>query len=418
MSANSSMGLAGTLAADTQGLDQLRNQAKHTPDKAIAGAAKQFEAMFLGMIMKSMREATPKDGLFDSEQTKMYTAMLDQQFSQQMASRGTGLADVITRQLSRGAMTPEAVAAAAGGVNTTLAAGAGANTTLAAGAGANTSLAGAANVNTSLSGGSAVNTRSNAGASTGSALEHSAALQMSTLALAKLNLDMQKMATAPATPAAPDFDVQPLSLDDEAWHGPHTVTPTYNLPQPNAATADAAPAGAATLAQTGGFVNRIWNHAVEAARTLGVAPQFMVGQAALESGWGKHEIRNADGSGTHNLFGVKAGKGWSGPTVDKTTTEFVNGVAQKTTAKFRVYASYGEAFKDYAKLIGGNPRYAGVVAQGQDARGFARGLQQAGYATDPAYADKLVRVINGTTLRQSLAYAPPVPAQTQLLARR
>jgi flagellar protein FlgJ len=416
MSTNSSMGLAGTLAADTQGLDQLRNQAKHAPDKAIAGAAKQFEAMFLGMIMKSMREATPKDGLFDSEQTKMYTAMLDQQFSQQMASRGTGLADVITRQLSRGALTPEAVAAATGSVNTSLGAAGSINTSPGA-AKVNTSLTGAASVNTSLGGGSAVNTRLNSGANTGSAFEHSAALQMSTVALAKLNLDMQNMATAPATPAAPDFDVQPLSLDDEAWSAPHTVTPTYNLPQQNAAAAaSAAPAGAASLAQTGGFVNRIWNHAVDAARTLGVQPQFMVGQAALESGWGKHEIRNADGSGTHNLFGIKAGRGWNGPTVDKTTTEFVNGVAQKTTAKFRVYASYGEAFRDYAKLIGGNPRYAGVVAQGQDARGFARGLQQAGYATDPAYADKLVRVINGTTLRQSLAYAPPAPAQ--LLARR
>jgi len=147
-----------------------------------------------------------------------------------------------------------------------------------------------------------------------------------------------------------------------------------------------------------------------------VPPQFMVGQAALESGWGKHEIRTADGGTSHNLFGVKAGRGWNGPSVEKTTTEFVNGVAQKTTAKFRVYSSYGEAFKDYAKLIGGNPRYAGVLSQAQDARGFARGLQQAGYATDPAYADKLVRVINSTTLRQSLAYAPPEPVQ--ILARR
>jgi flagellar protein FlgJ len=359
MSANTGMGLAGTLAVDSNGLDRLRAQAKHAPDKAIAGAARQFEAMFLGMIMKSMREATPKDGLFDSEQTRMYTAMLDQQFAQQMATRGTGLADTIARQLSRGGALAEAPPAA----------------------------------------------------------EPQSTLQMSTLALAKLELDSAQAAVAPSLPAAPDYDVEPLSLDEEAWMPAAAFKPASAA----ASAPAAAPAGggAASLAQTGGFVNRIWSHAVEAARAIGVRPQFMVGQAALESGWGRHEIRHADGSSTHNLFGIKAGGNWKGATVDKTTTEFVNGVAQKVTAKFRAYASYGEAFRDYARLIGGNPRYAGVIAQSQDARGFARGLQQAGYATDPAYAEKLVRVINSSTLRDSLAYAQPeTPRLPQMLARR
>jgi len=316
--------------------------------------------------------------------------------AQQMATRGTGLAEVIARQLSGGGVAgapPAGGAAAAAGI--------------AAGADKLAAL------NPGLSAAGA------AGNAKGMEAANSAALQMSTLALAKLNLDMQTMATAPSTPAAPTFDVEPLSLDEEAWSEPHAVHSTHEIPQriPSVTTAAAAaPAGSASLAQTGGFVNRIWNHAVDAARSIGVPPQFMVGQAALESGWGKHEIRTADGGASHNLFGVKAGRGWNGPSVEKTTTEFVNGVAQKTTAKFRVYSSYGEAFKDYAKLIGGNPRYAGVLSQAQDARGFARGLQQAGYATDPAYADKLVRVINSTTLRQSLAYAPPEPVQ--ILARR
>ena len=376
MNAQRTTGLAGSLAIDANGLEQLKSQAKNAPDKAIAGAAKQFESMFLGMIMKSMREATPKDGLFDSEQTKTFTAMLDQQFAQQMANRGTGLADAITRQLSRNSISPDKVG----------------------------------------------------NADPAPAFQMSS-LQMSTLALAKLNLDTAAMATAPSTPAAPNFDVQPLSLDHEAWDDP---LPMRSLPAYAAYAAPAAPAagappgpsaapaanGASPVAQTGGFVNRIWDHAVAAARSIGVPPQFMVGQAALESGWGKHEMRNADGSSTHNLFGVKAGKGWNGATVDKTTTEYVNGVAVKTTAKFRAYSSYAEAFKDYAKLIGGNPRYAGVLAQAQDAQGFARGLQQAGYATDPSYADKLVRVINSATLRQSMAYAPPAPALPQMLARR
>ena len=156
------------------------------------------------------------------------------------------------------------------------------------------------------------------------------------------------------------------------------------------------------LAQTRDFVNRVWTHAVDAARAVGIPPRFMVGQAALESGWGRHEIRAADGTASHNVFGIKAGRSWKGAVIEKTTTEFVNGVAQKVTARFRAYASYGEAFQDYAKLLRNNPRYAAVLGQAQDAKGFAHSLQKSGYATDPAYADKLTRIINGNTLRQSL----------------
>ena len=137
----------------------------------------------------------------------------------------------------------------------------------------------------------------------------------------------------------------------------------------------------------------------------GIPAAFMVAQAAHESGWGKREIRNADGSSSHNLFGIKAGAGWSGPVAEITTTEWVGGEPQKVTAKFRAYASYGESFRDYARLMKDSPRYAGVVAQvaqrpasAASAQTFAQGLQKAGYATDPAYADKLGRVIN-TTLR-------------------
>jgi flagellar protein FlgJ len=151
------------------------------------------------------------------------------------------------------------------------------------------------------------------------------------------------------------------------------------------------------------FVNRLWPHALEASRTTGVAPHFILGQAALESGWGRGEIRLADGSPSHNLFGVKAGRGWQGPTVDVTTTEYVNGAPVKTVERFRAYGSYAEAFKDYANLLAENPRYAAVLNERSDPAAFARGLQQAGYATDPNYADKLTRVITGTVMRAGLA---------------
>jgi flagellar protein FlgJ len=140
-----------------------------------------------------------------------------------------------------------------------------------------------------------------------------------------------------------------------------------------------------------------------ASAATGIPASFMVAQAAHESGWGKREITGADGSKSHNIFGIKATPGWTGKTVDVKTTEVINGQAVKVTAKFRAYGSYDEAFKDYARLLSSNDRYAKVVAQAQNgnAAGFARGLQQAGYATDPAYAEKIARTIQTTQRVQS-----------------
>ena len=143
-------------------------------------------------------------------------------------------------------------------------------------------------------------------------------------------------------------------------------------------------------------------HHTEAARAVqqktGIPAEFMISQAALETGWGRKEIRHADGSPSYNLFGIKAGPGWKGPVAEVWTTEYVNGKPQRQKAAFRAYASFEESFADYARLMQNSPRYAGVMARRTDAAGFAQGLQQAGYATDPEYARKLTGVIN-TTLR-------------------
>jgi flagellar protein FlgJ len=130
----------------------------------------------------------------------------------------------------------------------------------------------------------------------------------------------------------------------------------------------------------------------------GIPAAFMLAQAALETGWGKREIIGRDGTPSHNLFGIKAGANWNGPTVDVMTTEFIAGRPQKRVQSFRAYASEAASFADYARLMKHSPRYAAVTAAGSDAKGFAEGLQRAGYATDPAYAEKLGRVIN-TALR-------------------
>ncbi len=136
----------------------------------------------------------------------------------------------------------------------------------------------------------------------------------------------------------------------------------------------------------------------------GIPASFMLAQAAHETGWGKKAIRMADGSNSFNLFGIKAGADWKGATTTVLTTEFVDGGPKKLAQTFRAYSSYDESFADYARLMQTSPRYREVVAHADDARAFAQGLQRAGYASDPAYADKLGRIINTTLrLQRSLA---------------
>ena len=141
------------------------------------------------------------------------------------------------------------------------------------------------------------------------------------------------------------------------------------------------------------FVRQHAAAAKAAEASSGIPASNILGQAALESGWGKHEIHLKDGTPSHNLFGIKATGNWTGKTVEVATTEYVNGVAQKKMEKFRAYDSYADSFRDYASLLKNNPRYQNVVASGQDATAFAQGLQRAGYATDPNYAAKLGRII-------------------------
>ncbi|MCH2240890.1 MAG: flagellar assembly peptidoglycan hydrolase FlgJ, partial [Aquabacterium sp.] len=152
------------------------------------------------------------------------------------------------------------------------------------------------------------------------------------------------------------------------------------------------------------FVRQHLDAARKVEAETGIPAAHLIGQAAHETGWGRHQIRMKDGTPSHNLFGIKAGAGWSGKVAEVTTTEYINGVPRKVTARFRAYDSAEDAFRDHARLLTQNQRYAGAVANADDARRYAQGLQRGGYATDPAYADKLTRVINtAARLQRSLA---------------
>ncbi len=284
-------GSINALAGDARSTDALRSAAARNPKAAIKDAAKQFEALFMQELMKSMRQASLASGMLDNAGSKMGTEMLDQQLATKMTGMPGGLAAAIARQLER------------------------------------------------QMGGATLN----------------------------------------VTPPPP---VQ------------RAVRGNVATPEDLARVAQAAGTGT----RQADFVAQHSDAAKSAETVTGIPAKFMLAQAAHESGWGRREIKNADGSTSFNIFGIKAGSSWEGKTTDITTTEFINGKARKVVARFRAYESYEEAFRDYAQLMKNSPRYAQVLANANTAHGFAHGLQKAGYATDPDYADKLTRVIN-TTLR-------------------
>ncbi|HEY2000086.1 flagellar assembly peptidoglycan hydrolase FlgJ [Paraburkholderia sp.] len=287
-------------ALDTQGFDSLRAKVAASPQQGVRMAAKQFDATFITMMLKSMRDATPQDGPLDSRDGAQFTSMMDEQMAQQMSSKGIGVADAMLKQLMN-----------------------------------------------------------NAGMQSGSA-GSTAALN----ALAKAYGNPQANGSL-----ASGVGYSRNSALTPPLHGDGTTN------------VDA-------------FVDKLAASAQAASETTGVPARFIIGQAALESGWGKREIMKANGETSHNVFGIKASADWKGKTVSTVTTEYRNGQPHRVVEKFRAYDSYDEAMGDYAQLLKNNPRYAQVLNGSHDAANFAIGMQRAGYATDPHYAKKLMSIMD------------------------
>lgn len=267
------------LAADASSLNRLKYQAGQATPEAIKETAKQFEALFMRELLKSMREANAsmKSGMFESPTENLGTDLLDQQFAVQMAGLPGGLAETIAKQL-----------------------------------------------------------------------------------------------------------MQQMGLKDAGRSDPTRIDKT--------GTAPAVPVSDAARR----FVQQHAATAQDIERTSGLPASYLLGQAGHESGWGRREILMKDGSPSHNLFGIKATGDWKGKVAEVTTTEYVDGVAQKTVGRFRAYDSYAESYRDFARLVGNSPRYAQAREQAGTVQGWAQGLQDGGYATDPDYAAKLSRAINTT----------------------
>ncbi len=150
------------------------------------------------------------------------------------------------------------------------------------------------------------------------------------------------------------------------------------------------------------FVERIWPYAQRAAQALGVDPRMLVAQAALETGWGRHVPAARDGEAGNNLFGIKAGRSWSGERASHLTQEFREGRMQAERAEFRTYDSVEQSFSDYVALLRGSPRYASALQVAGNNQAYASALQRAGYATDPQYAQKLTAIAHGPRLNRAI----------------
>lgn len=151
------------------------------------------------------------------------------------------------------------------------------------------------------------------------------------------------------------------------------------------------------------FIADILPQAQAAADTLGISAHLLVAQSALETGWGKHTMKYADGRSSNNLFGIKTGPDWQGPSLQKASLEFRDGILQSQVSSFRAYDTPAQSFADYVKFIHGNPRYQQALAQAGDDQAFIREIHNAGYATDPQYADKVLNILKGETLQRALA---------------
>lgn len=303
---------------DLASLQQISSNSAKDEKAALRQAAQQFESIFFGMLLSSMRKANAGfevDGMMNSQTTKFYRDMHDSQMATDLAQKGAlGLADLLVQQLSPalgGSAKPEEKA--------------------------------------------------------------EKTLQMPTHILPARKINT---ATAAVNSAQAAVTVA------EAVKAPDNTATDWQVASP----AD--------------FVKSLLPAARQTAKALGLDPLALVAQAALETGWGQRMIKTAQGENSFNLFGIKANNGWQGQTAVVDTLEYRGGVAKKEQAKFRAYDSPAHSLQDYVNFIGNSARYQDAVKVSTDAKAYFEQLQAAGYATDPAYAQKIMAVYQSPVMQQ------------------
>lgn len=304
---------------DIKGIDKLRQAAQSGDAGALEEAAKQFEAIFMQMMLKSMRKAqdalADKDSPFNSQQVQFYRDMHDQQLATDLSTRGgVGIADIIVQQLSPG----------------------------------------------------------KDGFMPAAAIRENANLA-----------NMTRQAS--------------IDFSDASTPGNRATSDT----RANEASKHAA------FASPSDFIEKLLPEAKKFAQELGLNAEALLAQAAVETGWGRYMIHNGNGDNSHNLFGIKADKRWAGDSTAINTVEFDQGIAKQQKASFRSYDSFTDALKDYVSFVTDNPRYQQALEKAADPKAYFGALQEAGYATDPQYAKKVMSVLNSDTLKSALQFNLP-----------
>ncbi|MCO7625944.1 flagellar assembly peptidoglycan hydrolase FlgJ [Pseudomonas fluorescens] len=391
--------------SDLNRLNQLKVGDKNS-DANMRKVAQEFESLFLGEMLKSMRSATEalgKDNPMNTPAAKQYQEMYDQQLAVSLSREGggIGLADVLMKQMSRGKPLAPGEAAAASAAKQEAAKAAAVQTPIAAGTTATNGPLSRLNGERPL-------WASRSGRVANTEAVHANDMEMINkrrLALPPKLADRllaglvpsatptaanalpQRAATTAVTGAGPLYNGDWLSRAEDAKASSGQMQ-VYGRAM---AQIPLAPAKRA-FSSADEFVNTMLPMAKEAAARIGVDPRYLVAQAALETGWGKSVMRAQDGSSSHNLFGIKASSNWTGDSARAITSEFRNGQMVKETAQFRSYASYKDSFHDLVTLLQTNNRYQDVVKSADNPEQFVRELQKAGYATDPNYATKISQI--------------------------
>ncbi|HWT69270.1 MAG TPA: flagellar assembly peptidoglycan hydrolase FlgJ [Pseudomonas sp.] len=406
--------------SDLNRLNQLKVGDKNS-DANMRKVAQEFESLFLGEMLKSMRSATEalgKDNPMNTAEAKQYQEMYDQQLAVSMSREGggIGLADVLMRQMSKNKPLAPGEAAALSAAKQE-AAKAAAQTPVAAGTVAVNGPLSRVNGERPLWASRSVHAPSGEGT-------HRNDMELINQRRLALPPKLADRLLAGLVPSATTTAKNSIAAVNSTQL-PERVATTGSGPLYNGdwlANAQAASSGPLQIygramaqiplappkkafSSADEFVNTMLPMAKEAADRIGVDPRYLVAQAALETGWGKSVMRAQDGSSSHNLFGIKAGNSWKGDSARAITSEFRNGQMVKETAEFRSYDSYKDSFHDLVTLLQTNNRYQDVVKSADNPEQFVRELQKAGYATDPNYASKISQIARQMTSYQNYAAA-------------
>lgn len=380
---------------DLSSLNELRALASKDKVAAVRQAAQQFESVFMGMLMSSMRKANQtfeEDNPLNSQATGFYRDMYDSQLTAELSKKGTlGLADLMVQQLAPEAAKSKAASQVSAPNRFTVQA----EKTLPLSKESH-ALALPAQHALKLDAERivypSVQTQAQSAAKPASVLGSEIAVSArQTPQSAGLLQQLGAETLVSAAPAATKASVKPATAP---------IVEVGNDVKAAASSDDGMAALSVLTGPEAEFVKDILPAARQAARQLGLEPLALVAQAALETGWGQRMFKAIDGRESYNLFGIKAQPEWQGKVAVVDTLEYRQGIARQEKAKFRVYDSLQAGLQDYVDFIRQQPRYQDAVAVSHDTANYFQQLQAAGYATDPNYAQKILQVMNGSVLKE------------------